>query len=288
MWDCLGKRGRRQEWLESGRDLLRLSTTTHTNLQMGSPTPQAIGSPEYFHLLKAWIKKCNSDHDCEGGAIEKKKLPTRLIDTRATGDGLLALRNSASVGTGDHVYVALSHRWGEYTREEKELICTHEGNLSERQKGFDMTYQPKTFQDAVEVTRQLGIRYLWIDSLCIIQSLEGVETEDWEKESKRMEDVYSNAYCTLAMHATYATNQGPLDRQTKNDSIMFETSKGIISISKHVDNFWAEVEESPLSRRGWVLQERVLSRRTIHFGAEQTYFECGNGVRCENLAFIEP
>jgi hypothetical protein len=143
---------------------------------------------------------------------------------------------------------------------------------------------PKTFRDAIEVTRQLGKRYLWIDSLCIIQSLDGKETDDWKKESKRMEMVFSSAYCTLAASSAKSSNEGFLERQSSGQPLQVETENGNrLYISKEVDNFLRDVEKAPLNGRGWVLQERILSRRTIHFCAKQTYFECGEGVYCENF-----
>jgi hypothetical protein len=56
---------------------------------------------------------------------------------------------------------------------------------------------PRAFQDAIDITRQLGIRYLWIDSLCIIQGFEG----DWEEQSSIMGDIYAHSFCTLAVQA---------------------------------------------------------------------------------------
>jgi hypothetical protein len=157
--------------------------------------------------------------------------------------------------------------------------------LENRKVGFHVQDLPKTFQDAVEVTRQLGKQYLWIDSLCIVQSLEeGVQTEDWKVESKRMEIVFSSAYCTLAASSAEGSHEGFLKQRPSSQPLQIETEDGgRLYVSKEVDNFLEDMEDAPLNKRGWVLQERILSRRTIHFGAKQTYFECGEGVYCENF-----
>jgi hypothetical protein len=178
----------------------RTETSIPHDIQIGPRRLGDIGSASYFAHLKAWLTRCTDTHECAISASAKKERPTRVIDTCDIEDHRLVLRNSDSVDTDDFSYVAVSHLWGQYTREDKERICTHEGNFRERHEGFDVRDLPKTFQDAVEVTRQLGQRYLWIDSLCITQSLDEKQTKDWKTESKRMEDVYASSYCTLAIH----------------------------------------------------------------------------------------
>lgn len=59
---------------------------------------------------------------------------------------------------------------------------------------------PKTFQEAIALTRKLGVRYLWIDSLCIIQD----DHHGWEVESAKMATIYSLSYLTIA--ATHAAD----------------------------------------------------------------------------------
>lgn len=89
-------------------------------------------------------------------------------------------------------YIALSHRWGEPTPEQKERYCTTKRNYKDRLKnGISLKSLPQTFQDAVKVTRALGQWFLWIDALCIVQE----DKEDWDKESQNMEQVFQ--FCIL-------------------------------------------------------------------------------------------
>lgn len=199
---------------------------------------------------------------------------------------MLILRDSNEIDTCN--YVALSHCWGTYGRKEKQRICTHAGNLEKRKAGFRVQDLPKTFQDAIEVTQQLGKQYLWIDSVCIVQSLDGKETEDWERECKRMENVFSSAYCTLAASSAKCSQEGFLERPPSDQPLQIETEEGDrLYVFKEVDTFFEDIEKAPLNSRGWVLQERILSRRTIHFGAKQTYFECGVGLYCEDFTCMK-
>jgi hypothetical protein len=176
----------------------------------------------------------------------------------------------------------LSHRWGELTDEQKQRYCTTKENITRRGEGFKIDELPRTFQDAVKVTRELRIRYLWIDSLCIIQY--GDSGEDWKCESMRMEDVYTSAYCTVAATSAVNSNSGFLKRSISSEYVYVQDDSGrAVYVCTNVADFDKEVEEANLNTRGWVMQERLLSCRTIHFGANQIYWECGKGVYCEDL-----
>ncbi|KAF2726699.1 HET-domain-containing protein [Polyplosphaeria fusca] len=184
-------------------------------------------------------------------------------------------------------YVALSHRWGSLSVEEKMEYCTTQENIDKRLlKGFRVSELPQTFQDAITVTRQLGILYLWIDSLCIIQY--GDNEKDWEIESKRMESVFSGACCTIAATAAEDSKAGFLHRRTipRNIHVRDDSGKQFY-ISTDIDDFDKDVDKAELNKRAWVMQEAVLSKRTIHFSSNQIYWECGEGVYCENLVKLE-
>ncbi|SCO54819.1 uncharacterized protein FFNC_15668 [Fusarium fujikuroi] len=122
------------------------------------------------------------------------------------------------------------------------------------------------------------VHYLWIDSLCIKQGPDG----DWKDEAKSMEDVYSSAYCTLAATSAVDSNAGFLKRDASSVDLQ-DGSRRHIYMSTDTCDFDKEVEQATLNKRAWVMQERLLSCRTVHFGARQIYFECGDGVYCEDM-----
>jgi hypothetical protein len=130
------------------------------------------------------------------------------------------------------------------------------------------------------MTRELGHRYLWIDSICIIQGPDG----DFNKEAKRMEDVFGSAYCVLAASSAKGQSDGFLTKRDEREHLTF-IREGLppFHICRFIDDFGQHVLEGSLNKRGWVLQERALARRTIYFTNKQTYWECGGGVRCETL-----
>ena len=178
-------------------------------------------------------------------------------------------------------YIALSHRWGPLpTNEEKRQFCTTSENYDQQLERFTMDKALKTFHHAVEVTRALGIKYLWIDALCIIQPTEGGNASDWDTEAKLMEQVFGSAYCTIA--ATLAENwkEGFLGPGLTHDFWRRRHNSDFLT------DFQNDVDAGPLNQRAWVLQERVLSRRTIHFTRNCIYWTCGHGVACENSGRI--
>lgn len=99
-----------------------------------------------------------------------------------------------------------------------------------------------------------------------------------------MERVFSSAYCTIAATSATGWKEGFLERKSTIQSVQVQDVSGKrIHVCNNVDNFNDDVEDGSLNKRGWVLQERVLSRRIIHFTKKHTYWECGEGVRCENF-----
>jgi len=137
------------------------------------------------------------------------------------------------------------------------------------------------FRDAVAVCRHLDLRYLWIDSLCIIQD----SAEDWLHESSRMHSVYSNSALNIC-----ATAEGSNGLFTQRDYCHWSTGplpvhwEGLCEgvYFGMLENTWQhELHWSPLNRRAWVLQERLLSQRNLHFGRRQLFWECQQHTACE-------
>jgi hypothetical protein len=149
---------------------------------------------------------------------------------------------------------------------------------------------PRTLQDAIAMTRKLGVRYIWIDRLCICQD----DVKDWERESSRMAAVYSNAYLTIA--ATGSSDAGGglfFDRPGRSYlRTAFRSTNGAIEGDVLIFPLakWLELQQSdlpkmhrnPLSHRGWAFQERVLARRVLHFAADQISLECLQGTLFED------
>ncbi|KZL68765.1 TOL-like protein [Colletotrichum tofieldiae] len=234
-------------------------------------------------LLFSWLQNCDENHDCWNSPKYKKRfLPTRLLNVKPSGD-LGQVRLDAMMTIEGNQYLALSHCWGQSATEKMPMWLTLVENLGSRMVGFKLDELPKTFQDAVQITRELGISYLWIDSLCIIQD----DTHDWNRESKRMEDVYASAYCTIAAASAPNSGTGFLGDIKNNDSLFIQDDDGNVAyVSTNVADFEHDVNAASLNQRAWVMQERFLSPRTIHFTDTQVYGECGDGVYAGDSIFL--
>jgi hypothetical protein len=173
---------------------------------------------------------------------------------------------------------ALSHCWGGpispvLTDEVLELF----------QEYLPFNELSANFKDAIIVTRQLGLRYLWIDSLCIIQN----SKQDWEIQSQLMDSVYGNATVTLSAMASDGSTNGilkciPVEISPPPVSlpVFSESHDTNVIIKRHEptaeDLNWLDMN-GPLSSRGWTLQEFVLSPRHLLYGAHQIYWKCALG-----------
>jgi serine/threonine protein kinase len=245
-------------------------------IQVGFPELPEAGSDAFFSIIKLWLEDCDTEHTgCQGLS---QSLPTRLLDVGTFDAPTLRLVETKLEHISSKQYIALSHPWGDTTKYTP--FCTIPENLANHLYAIPENDLPATFRDAVRCTRRIGIRYLWVDSLCIIQG----EFGDFNDESKKMEAVFSGAYCVLA--ASRASNQqdGFLGRRPQREYITIQRgNRKTFFVCKTIDNFSKDVIEGSLNKRGWVLQERALARRTIYFTKNQSYFECGQGVRCETL-----
>ncbi|KAK0657597.1 heterokaryon incompatibility protein-domain-containing protein [Cercophora newfieldiana] len=246
-------------------------------------TSPGTDSDAALATIEDWLKGCLGPSDEFCTAPIEAELPARVVDVGA-GDAAM-MRLVETHGTVAR-YICLSHCWGK-----EQIITTTRSTLKERLVEIKTGELPKTFRDAIALTRRLGVRYIWIDSLCIVQD----DLRDWEVESAKMCDIYSRAYLTIA--ATHAKDgRGGLFRETPDFEVSGVAPANIAEyrvffrerIDHHLDDSGAvgkvgypTIAHYPILTRAWVYQERMLSTRVLHFGRYEIFFECRSDVRCE-------
>ncbi|EER38572.1 conserved hypothetical protein [Histoplasma capsulatum H143] len=154
--------------------------------------------------IKGWISSCIVTHctpECFCDSPDNPPLPTRVVDVGLDDDSVKLIEPKGAVRAK---YICLSHCWGL-----AQIITTTKSTLADRKRAIPWRSLSKTFRDAISLTRALGIKYIWIDSLCIIQD----DARDWDVESSNMAAIYTNGHLTIA--ATMSANgAGGLFRDT--------------------------------------------------------------------------
>ena len=221
-----------------------------------------------FELARRWLEECLSSHPlC--GTISASALPTRLIDVgNCDSPQTLCLCIPAAGASGR--YAALSYCWG--TAQNNILT---KANLKDKTENIALSDLPKTIQDAVEITRRLGLQYLWVDALCIIQD----SVENWQTESANMGNIYNNASFTISASGAKDTKGGCFIPRAPQEpppaKLSFELAKGGLSGSVFVRSHpLVDPTMEPLHQRGWTLQESLLSPRILSYGANEMRWEC--------------
>jgi hypothetical protein len=241
----------------------------------------STGSSQTFSLIEKWLDVCTRTHEVCHVGRDDSWIPSRLLELGGSPENsTLYLRThfqDTNIG-----YLTLSHRWGHASSDQ--LLLTA-GSSEGFRNGIAVENIPKTFQDMVEITKRLGFRYLWIDCMCILQD----DPEDWRKESAMMGKVYANSRLNIAATWAEDSNQGCFrERDLSRVATYFNApchssseSQPWVMIRQYL---WLdEVDQAPLNKRGWVLQERILSPRVIHFAKKQVFWECRQFSACESF-----
>jgi hypothetical protein len=240
------------------------------------PTPVEHTPESVANIASHWIKTCEAHHsECfkQASPPTHAKMPTRLLDLGDSNSTTWCIYQ-----TPTHVpYAALSHRWSHDT---PTLLKSNYQDYYNPQSDSAL---PQNYRDIVSICRAIPIRYLWIDSLCIIQDDDGSE---FRREASFMMEIYQYAFLTLTICWDFPgltvfrkcrprsvprykipASYGQRDSVSQTDEYVFVEHIAIGELRRDVDY-------APLNQRAWVLQERCLSRRLLYLGGEQLYWEC--------------
>ncbi|KAF5711548.1 het-domain-containing protein [Fusarium mundagurra] len=271
---------------------LRSDQRTHDKIQSEAPANRYFpgravqnGPIAMAALSRAqgWLDECRREHpSCS--SLDATRLPARVIDVaQGSGDRSFLYIPSPGVQSGDIRYAALSYCWG---GPQSGRLTT--ANIHAKKKDIDVDSLGKTIKDAMEITRALGLRFLWVDSQCIIQD----STEDWQLESARMGSIYHNSEVTISASGGTHSDSGLLGpRETSRMApvpLKFTApDESVGTVLLRHDGMFGRVPYEPLDKRGWTLQEGLLSRRLLSFGRQQITWECRSGYKTENGALLQ-
>ncbi|KAF1959164.1 HET-domain-containing protein [Byssothecium circinans] len=219
---------------------------------------------DVLDIAKSWLDNCSQNHnECKPGT--QGPLPTRLISIAADTPRLVLTEGWQTKPR----YSTLSHCWGT----EPFLTLTRE-NYKSFLTVIPIDDAPKSFTDAISITRSLGLEYLWIDSWCIIQKGE----EDWRSEAASMSAVYGGSFVNIAAASATNAYQGCfLKPDHLVDGLRATITMGGSNYVQEFSNpsvYDLSIRYSYLATRAWTLQEKILPSRTIHFGNRGAFWEC--------------
>ena len=250
------------------------------------------GSEAAFRLASTWLGECLENHEiCLASSAGDPPLPHRVIDVGSL-DGMaepcLLETSTGQVGK----YMTLSYCWGGGTP-----IKTTSKNIQHHRVEIKLADLPRTFRDAVKVTRTFGCRYLWIDSLCIIQD----DQNDWEVEATLMQQYYKHSFLTIAAADGKNSEAGLFrDRnglRNRPCELQFDDINGSSrQLYAYTNRMSCELQRSSLSdsykpsmlySRAWVFQEQALSPRTLTYARDHISWRCQETLFHERAPLIQ-
>ncbi|PIA99282.1 hypothetical protein CB0940_02932 [Cercospora beticola] len=236
-------------------------------------------SDQALSWVQEQINACTHSHaQCQ--RKQGEFLPTRLLSVRPNpGSQDIRLIESKNLPSSAR-YIALSHCWGKIHMQ----CLTKKENLLQQLECVPWSSLTRTFQDAVDFTRRLGIDYIWIDSMCIVQN----DTEDWLREASMMFSVYGNAHVTLVgVHAgdgSVGLYSSTAAQRASPKTVAFNGHDYQLYTREATTPFhdWRQISsEAPLFGRAWCFQELIISSRVVFFTKQELLWECWSNASCE-------
>ncbi|PSN62761.1 HET-domain-containing protein [Corynespora cassiicola Philippines] len=244
------------------------------------PTLTDLEPEETFEMAKKWLFDCHDGskaHDACSSGQRVGILPSRILDLGSRYPvRLVRLHWTDEGATGQ--YAALSYCWGG-----PQPIVTNKSNAQDFTDGILFSRFPKTIQDAITTTSRLGLRYLWIDCLCILQD----DPEDLSREIANMANIFQQAYVTIVAGSSRNVHEGflklrsspktlavklPYECAGTEDAPYTEGSIFLEKASKY------SAGNDPINLRAWTLQEQILSPRMLIYSTNELWWACGTST----------
>lgn len=246
-----------------------------------------------IHLVRRWLDEC-MDHHCKKSRNEESFAPKRLLDLGLSGAmespiliDTIESPPKPTVGEDNFRYACLSYCWGSGSLP----LRTTSQTLAQHKQGIPVDKLPPVFREAILVARELELRYLWIDALCIVQD----DASDWEEESGRMGDIFRYSFITLGAATSSACDEPFLQRKEVDLlDLNFRSSlnpdvSGPYSVSLLPEYQGPSLEQDLRGciwdTRGWVWQEQNMAQRILIFGRRMFHLRCHHHVLSADGSF---
>jgi hypothetical protein len=264
------------------------STKTPGGLQKMSVQLLSLDNIDHRTIpqIRNWLQTCQREHiRCKTAHLSEHIHDVgtfRLIYVGPKSDPKVYLSSTEDMESWPK-YTTLSHRWTSATRTTQLLWS----NIEKYFVDIDTDMWPAVYKQALYVTREIGVQFLWIDSICIVQD----SKDDWTEQSSLMDYIYARGVLNLAADSDGKFNGFGMDRDPLTESPCIFTRQQEGSSSETVNSYYlcyredylsSAISSAPLAQRGWVFQERILSTRAVHFGP-QLFWECATLEACETF-----
>jgi hypothetical protein len=271
---------------------IKVHPTFHEAEQLSCRSLQdvTIGSPHGLTLARHWLHVCQHQHMECTRKDQPSWYPSRLLRV----DLSMVYLTIPSLDPPEGPYATLSYCWGKAP-----IDVLTPGNFENFQRGRPVESFPPTFRDCFITINKLGLRSVWIDSFCIVQGASAEIEKDWKLEASRMEEVFSNSYLNIGASHGHDSSEGcfkerkspqessltwrpfgersvtiALKRGHSSDESDLKIGKAKDDEGENYSQMQSEFDSHHLFTRGWVIQERLLAPRMLHFGKEQLWWQC--------------
>lgn len=244
----------------------------------------SLSRPIDVAVIEGWLGECDGSHWCHSQSRKQRSKPAWVVD----------VKRRCVVAYKKGKYVALSYVWGPGC--DTGSICLVKGNLEQLRQvgGLDKVGGlPRTIADAVRLVGELGVGYLWVDRLCIVQD----DLEEKGRQLMGMAGIYEGAYFTLvaaqSADASGPLSSRPLQRSRKGSwwGALLTLAPGVGLIGKRkeegntpwrrpvnnrevMNSHSIDLLRTVWFQRGWTFQEYLFSKRSVVFHNNTVNWEC--------------
>ena len=228
------------------------------------PLESRLDSSDAYLQIARWLNQCKDHVDCTDVSFVAD-LPSRLIEVAPVDSpGVPRIRSTMGLQGS---YLALSYCWGS-----AQPYVLKSKNLEVLMTKLDTGMLPRTILDAIQVTRNLGFKYLWVDALCIMQdSAEAAARDDMNQELAKMDQVYKNAVMTIVAACASSVKDGFLEDRSVSNQTHFDIpcrlSLNQFFVAHTQEHMMYDDTKEPTNSRAWTFQEQLLSPRLLIYAS---------------------